>query len=47
MTKTVTINRAALKDKHYKQAKVIHRGTVPAKRDPTLLVQVLKKALAN
>ena len=45
MIKTCVISRSDLKAKRYKQAEIKQIGDVPVKRDPTLLVQVLKKAL--
>ena len=47
MTKTYFISRDDLKAKLYKKADVKETGNIPAKRDPTLLVQVLKKALTT
>lgn len=47
MTKTYIISRTDLKAKRYKQAEVKKTGSIPSKRDTTLLVQVLKKALTT
>lgn len=46
MTKTITISRANLKAKRFKEASVKESGSPPAKRDDDLLITVLKKALA-
>lgn len=46
MIKVCVISRSDLKAKLYKQAEIKQTGSVPVKRDPTLLVQVLKKALS-
>ena len=47
MTKTYIISRTDLKTKRYKQAEVKQTGSVPSKRNTTLLVLVLKKALTT
>ena len=47
MTKTITISRANLKAKRFKEVTVKQSGAAPPKRDVDLLVVVLKKALAQ
>ena len=47
MTKTYTISRENLKANRYKLAEIKQTGDTPVKRDPTLLVEVLKKALTT
>ena len=47
MIKVCVISRSDLKAKRYKQAEIKQTGDTPVKRDPTLLVEVLKKALTT
>ena len=47
MTKAYTITREDLKAKKFKEATETRTGTAPEKRELDLLVEVLKRALAQ